>query len=88
MLDIHHGYARFRFEESKFDSDIHDYLALFLKGKADGEVRDPNRRLNSVVCLDISGSMNCGLGSSSTKHNSRISLCIEAIKMFISKLEP
>jgi len=88
VLDIHHGYARFRFEESKFDSDIHDYLALFLKGKADGEVRDPNRRLNSVVCLDISGSMNCGLGSSSTKHNSRISLCIEAIKMFISKLEP
>ena len=32
--------------------------------------------------------MTCGLGSFNTKHKSRISLCIEAIKMFISKLHP
>ncbi len=36
VLDLHHGYARFQFTESKFDSEIHDYLALFLKGRSDG----------------------------------------------------
>ena len=88
VVDIHHGYSRFQFAESQFDSSIHDYLALFLKGRADGEPRDPERRFNSVICLDISGSMNCTLGAKSTKHATRISLCIEAIKMFISKLQP
>lgn len=36
ILDLHHGYARMQFVESKFDNAVHDYLALFLKGKADG----------------------------------------------------
>lgn len=36
VLDIHHGYARFQFAESKFNSETNDYLALFLKGKSDG----------------------------------------------------
>lgn len=88
VMDIHHGYARFQFKESQFDSNINDYLALFLKGKADGQPREENRVLNAVICLDISGSMNLGLGSSKGKQHTRISLCIEAIKMFISKLRP
>jgi hypothetical protein len=67
---------------------MHDYLTLFLKGKDDGSVRDPDRKLNSVICLDISGSMNSGLGSDKSMYSTRISLCIEAIKMFISKLQP
>lgn len=91
VVDLHHDYARFQFKESKFDSDIHDYLTLFVKGKADGQPREEGRRLNSVICLDISGSMNGGLGSNyyakGEKHT-RLSLCIEAIKMFISKLHP
>ena len=35
-LDLHYGYSRFQFMDSQFDSQINDYLALFLKGKADG----------------------------------------------------
>jgi uncharacterized protein YegL len=88
VVDIHHHYARYQFPESKFDNDIHDYLALFLKGKADGQPRDPSRRLNAVICLDISGSMTCGLTSYNVEPESRHNLCIEAIKMFISKLSP
>jgi hypothetical protein len=61
VVDLHHGYARFQFNESKFDNSINDYLALFLKGKTDGQPRDENRILNSVICLDISGSMRSGM---------------------------
>lgn len=61
VTDLHHGYARFQFNESKFENSINDYLALFLKGKADGQPRDENRILNSVICLDISGSMISGM---------------------------
>jgi hypothetical protein len=39
VLDLHYGYSRFQFLNSQFDSGINDYLALFLKGKADGEDR-------------------------------------------------
>jgi Mg-chelatase subunit ChlD len=66
-------------------------LALFLKGKADGEDRDENVRLNLIICLDVSGSMGCGLSlkqGQNDKHKSRLSLSIEAIKMLISKLKP
>jgi Mg-chelatase subunit ChlD len=59
---------------------------LFLKSKYDGEPRD-NRRLNSVIVLDISGSMSGGLRGSQPG-DSRLQLCKEAIKMFVSKLRP
>jgi len=36
-------------------------LAVFLKSSRDGADRD-ERPLNSVICLDISGSMGEGLG--------------------------
>jgi Mg-chelatase subunit ChlD len=57
-------------------------LALFLKGKADGEDRDENVRLNLIICLDVSGSMGCGLSLKQGQND------IEAIKMLISKLKP
>jgi uncharacterized protein with von Willebrand factor type A (vWA) domain len=44
-----------------FDGKINDYLALFLKSSRDGADRDETP-LNAVICLDISGSMNGGLG--------------------------
>lgn len=62
VLDLHFGYSRFQFVNSKFDNTINDYLALFVKGKADGQDRDDNVRLNLVICLDVSGSMSGGLG--------------------------
>jgi hypothetical protein len=61
-MELHLGYSRSQHLNSSFDSDIHDYLAIFTKGSKDGEDRD-HRILNSVVCLDISGSMNSGLTS-------------------------
>ena len=92
VLDLHFGYSRFQFINSKFDSSINDYMALFLKGKSDGEDREEDVNLNLVVCLDISGSMNGGLGSVPNgvegTHKTRLSLSIEAIKMLISKLKP
>lgn len=62
MVDLHFGYARYQFPHSVYDSDMNDFLALFLKGESDGKDRD-SRRLNSVICLDISGSMGDLLGS-------------------------
>jgi len=62
VLDLHYGYSRFQFVDSQQDNSINDYLALFLKGKADGEDRDEGTKLNLVICLDISGSMSGGLG--------------------------
>ena len=47
--------------------------------------------LNLVVCLDISGSMSCGLGGTGVFGHygkTRLALSIEAIKMLISKLKP
>ncbi len=61
-LDLAFGYSRFQFTDSQFDTNINDYLALFLKGKSDGEDRSEDIRLNAVICLDVSGSMNGGLG--------------------------
>ena len=43
-----------------FDGHINDYLTIFTKGNKDGQDRD-NRVLNSVIVLDISGSMGSGL---------------------------
>lgn len=65
VMDMHYGYSRFQFLNSKFDSTINDYLALFLKGKADGEEREDDVILNLVVCLDVSGSMGSSLGNES-----------------------
>lgn len=90
-LDLHFGYSRFQFTESQFDNSINDYLALFLKGKADGEERQDSVRMNLVICLDISGSMGGGLGGDPLAyqpHSSRLHLSIEAIKMLIAKLKP
>ena len=36
ILDLHFGYSRFQFLNNQYDNSINDYLALFLKGKADG----------------------------------------------------
>jgi Mg-chelatase subunit ChlD len=61
---------------------------LFIKGCKDGADRD-ERPLHSVICLDISGSMGGGLGGHDyNNYRSRLSLSVEAIKMFISKLRP
>ena len=82
------GYSRFQFIKSQFDSNINDYLALFMKGKADGEEREENVKLNLVICLDISGSMGSGLGGNPFEyqgHKNRLNLSIEAIKMLIAK---
>lgn len=54
--DLKFGYARYQFSQSAVDSSINDFLALFMKGERDGKDRD-DRRLNSIVCLDVSGSM-------------------------------
>lgn len=74
-----------------FDNKVNDYLALFLKSSKDGADRD-DTSLNAVICLDISGSMNGGLGQNNINAKgatlSRLKLSIEAIKMFISKLRP
>jgi Mg-chelatase subunit ChlD len=56
-----------------------------MKGCKDGEPRD-ERRLNSVIILDISGSMDGKLSKKSNKK--RLDLSKEAIKMFVSKLRP
>ena len=91
VLDLHYGYSRFQFMKSQFDSNINDYLALFLKGKSDGEEREDDVNLNLVVCLDISGSMGCNLGNEfvyGSNQQTRLSLSIEAIKMLIGKLKP
>ena len=62
-LDMHYGYSRFQFLSSQFDNSINDYLAIFLKGKADGEERgETSPKMNLVICLDISGSMGGTLG--------------------------
>ena len=90
VLDMHYGYSRFQFQDSQFDSGINDYLALFLKGKSDGEDRGDEVRLNLVICLDISGSMGCGLGGDNKEgeDKTRLQLSIEAVKILISKLKP
>lgn len=62
-------------------------MALFLKSSRDGADRD-ERPINSLICLDISGSMGVGLGENSKTNLSRLKLSVEAIKMFISKLRP
>ena len=62
IVDLHLGYARYQFAQSQHDTHINDYLALFVKGSADGQDRDA-RKLNAIICLDISGSMGGELGN-------------------------
>ncbi len=70
-MDIHHGYARFKLEKSAVDPMINDYLALFTKSKFDGQLRG-DLKLNTVLCLDVSGSMSSNMGGG----KSRLSLAI------------
>ena len=92
-MQLHIGYARAQNQSSLFDAEINDYLTLFTKGVKDGEDRD-QCILNSVIALDISGSMNCPLSYNNHNNNSkepvptRLQLAKEAIKMFYSKLRP
>jgi hypothetical protein len=85
LLDLHIGFCRAGNKQSAVDSRVHEFLALFLKGDSDGKPRD-SRRLNSVIVLDISGSMSGGLRGHGGQ--SRLELSKEAIKMFVSKLRP
>ena len=64
---------------------MNDYICLFLKSEKDGAERN-DVPLNALICLDISGSMDCSLEKGSKQ--TRLQLSIEAIKMFISKLRP
>jgi len=54
--ELHIGFCRSQYASSLVDAGVRDYLALFLKGSSDGQPRD-SRVLNSVIVLDISGSM-------------------------------
>lgn len=62
-LELHLGYARAQNSHSLYDPNINNYLTIFTKGSKDGEDRD-DRILNSMIILDISGSMGSGLTSS------------------------
>lgn len=86
-MDLHLGYSRYQFIKSKFDDKTNDYLALFLKSSRDGADRDETP-INALICLDISGSMDGGLGTNRKTNLSRLKLSVEAVKMFISKLRP
>lgn len=82
-LELYLGYARSANPKSLVDSNPSEYLAIFTKGNKDGAPRD-KRILNSVIVIDVSGSMGSGVTHSSKK--SRLDLSKEAIKMFVSKL--
>ena len=85
LVDLHFGYTRHQFAKSRADPAINDYLAMFVKSSKDGADRDATP-INALICLDISGSMGCGMPGMSK--GSRLTLSIEAIKMFIGKLRP
>ena len=61
-MELYLGYARSQNDSSLFDSGVNDYLTIFTKGNKDGEDRDETI-LNSVIILDISGSMGSRLNS-------------------------
>lgn len=84
-MELYLGYARAQNDASLFDSGVNDYLTIFTKGNKDGEDRD-ERPLNSVIILDISGSMGGYLNSK--REGNRLELAKEAIIMFFSKLRP
>lgn len=84
-LELYLGYARAQNQHSCFDSSTNTYLTLFTKGNKDGEDRD-ERVLNSVIVLDVSGSMGSGLTANGM--GCRLELSKEAILMFFSKLRP
>ena len=74
--DLKFGYARYQFAQSTVDPNISDFLALFMKGERDGKDRD-DRRLNSIICLDISGSMDGSLSRVQAKERrTRLQLSI------------
>lgn len=86
--DLKFGYARYQFPHSAVDPSINDFLVLLLKGERDGKDRD-HRRLNSIICLDISGSMGGPLSAVQEKQRrTRLELSVEAMRMFVSKLRP
>ena len=84
-MELYLGYARAQNDASLFDAQVNDYLTIFTKGAKDGEDRD-DRILNSVIVLDVSGSMGGGLTSKG--EGQRLELAKEAIIMFFSKLRP
>ena len=84
-MELYLGYARAQNDSSLFDSGVNDYLTVFTKGSKDGQDRD-DRVLNSVIILDISGSMGGPLNSRG--QGNRLELAKEAILMFFSKLRP
>lgn len=61
-MELYLGYARAQNSQSAFDNGINNFLTVFTKGSKDGEDRD-ERVLNSVIVLDISGSMGGALTS-------------------------
>ena len=61
-MELYLGYARSQNSSSMFDPHVNDFLTIFTKGSKDGEDRD-DRALNSVIILDISGSMGGALNS-------------------------
>lgn len=75
IVDLHYGYARYQFAKSAFDSEINDYLAVFFKSSKDGADRD-DTPINALICLDISGSMNGGLGQNRKTELSRLKLSV------------
>lgn len=72
-MELHLGYARAQNQHSFFDSEIRDFLTIFTKGEKDGEDRD-SRIFNSVIILDISGSMSGGLSYASRGEGCRLEL--------------
>ena len=84
--ELHIGFCRSQYVSSLVDAGVRDYLALFLKGSSDGQPRD-SRVLNSVIVLDISGSMSGQLTRKAQEGApSRLALAKEAISMFYGKL--
>jgi hypothetical protein len=61
IVDLHYGFSRYQFAESHKNNKINNYLAIYMKSCRDGADRD-ERPINSVICLDISGSMGGSLG--------------------------
>ena len=61
-MELYLGYARAQNSSSMFDPHVNDFLTIFTKGSKDGEDRD-GRALNSIIILDISGSMGGALNS-------------------------
>lgn len=89
LLEIHHGQAVSNCD--LYDMDSRNYfVSLFMKSSADGQPR--SRKLNVVIALDVSGSMDGSLKyegyENEGKSKSRLDLSREAILMLYNKLQP